>query len=94
MDAREYIIKKLENDINNRLYAVRVFWKSPFGELSERSGYFDNLIEAEIFEQMLADTYSEMQVPFLTSFRGSVVANNHNNRLSELLDTAKVIEGC
>lgn len=86
MTAKEYIVEKINADAKEYLYKVRVFWRGPFGEFNERSGYFEDINEAMTFEEMLNKTYEKMKVPYLTSFRGSVVNNSHSYMLPELLD--------
>lgn len=47
------------------LFYVCCFWTDPISEeLSYRIGYFEHVIEAQKFAEMLRTTYIEMNVPF------------------------------
>ena len=93
MESREYIIKKLAEDMENPLIAVRVFWKSPFGELGMRVGYFEDFCEATEFEVYLSKTYEGFEFPYVTSFRGSTVSEHSHTREVEAVLSSKYLQG-
>ena len=89
MEAREYIINKLEEAANKqklgRMVSVILFWKDPFGAFNERVAYFEDFTFAYVYAEELEDKYKKFDFPFLLYFNTGVRSWNKETELTSLV---------
>lgn len=72
-EAQKILQERLDIGIKANMHTVAVLWQSPIaGELSCRSGYFIEMVEAEVYANSLEDFYKKMGVPHIVFINGNL----------------------
>ena len=85
-EAQKMLQERLDIGVNANMHTVAVLWQSPIaGELSCRSGYFVEMVEAEIYANYLEEFYKKMGVPRIIFINGKLHAGGWKGNPEDIM---------